>query len=54
MPAFLVTYTTTRTGHDIKHETEWIAPSNYDSDRARQAFERQFPTAAVLCFEEID
>jgi len=54
MPAFLITYTNPHTGNDITHETEWICDSSYDTERARESFERQFPTAAVVRINEID
>lgn len=53
-PVFLVTYTTTRTSDAITYQTEWVTPSNYDRDRAHQAFRQQFPTAAVVRLEEVD
>jgi hypothetical protein len=53
MPVFLITYTSARQHHDIHHETEWITPGNYDQDRAREAFEREFPTASIVRCEEV-
>jgi hypothetical protein len=53
MPIFLITYSNTRTGNDITHETEWVCDSSYDRDRAREAFERQFPTTSVVCLQEL-
>lgn len=52
-PVFLITYTNTRTTDAVTHETEWVTPGNYDSDRAREAFERQFPTTAVVRLQEL-
>jgi hypothetical protein len=53
-PIFLVTYTSTRESHDITYETEWITPGNFDCDRARKAFEREFPSTAVVRVQEVD
>jgi hypothetical protein len=53
MPVFLITYSNTRTGNDITHETEWVTPGNYDRDRAREAFEKQFPSTAVVRLQEL-
>ena len=54
MPVFLVTYQSTRQSRDVTHETEWICDASYDRDRARQAFEQRFPSAAVVRVEEVD
>ena len=54
MPAFLVTYTSPTQRHERQHETEWIAPCGFDTDRARESFERHCPSAAVVRVEEID
>jgi hypothetical protein len=54
MPVFLVTYTNSRTGNDITHETEWVCDSSYDRDRARASFEAQFPSAAVVRVTEAE
>lgn len=48
MPIFLIAYTSTHQNHAIRHETEWVCSTGYDRDRARQAFQKHFPTAAIL------
>lgn len=53
MPIFRITYVKTTTD-DITYETDWICDSNYDCDRAREAFESQFPSAAVVRCQETD
>jgi hypothetical protein len=53
MPIFLITYTNTRTTDAVTHKTEWVCDSSYDSDRACEAFEKQFPTTAVVRLQEL-
>ena len=54
MPAFRILYTTARTDHAITEAIEWVTPGNYDRERARRAFEREFPGAAVIQCRELE
>jgi hypothetical protein len=41
---YLVAYTT---NHE-RHETEWVCPEGYTTDKALESFKQQFPSAAVI------
>jgi hypothetical protein len=45
---FRVIYTSALQNHAIVHTTEWICPSGYTADRARQSFQERYPSAAIV------
>ena len=47
MPQFQITYTNTNT-RDVTYEIDWVCPDDYDEQQAREAFQRQFPTASIV------
>jgi hypothetical protein len=51
-PVFLVTYQSTRQSRNETHSVEWVCDASYDSHRARQAFQAQFPTATDIRVQE--
>ena len=45
---FHVLYTSALQNHAILHSTDWICPSDFTTDRARESFEQRYPTAAIV------
>ena len=53
-PIFNITYTSERQDHAIRHETQWVCPPWFTDTKARESFERQHPSAAILHFNPCD
>ena len=49
---FRVLYTYSHQQHAILHSTDWICPSGYTADRARESFQERYPSAAIVQLRE--
>ena len=47
-PVFNIAYTSEHQRHAIRHETQWVCPAWFTDTQARESFERQNPSAAIL------
>ena len=45
---FRILYTSPHQNHAVVHCTEWVCPSGYNADQARESFQLRHPNASIL------